>query len=99
MIKISNSMIPIKGFAELTIWPFLFFRETLTPKIMRHANIHKRQQFELLLVGFWILYPILCLIHGYGNTCFEREAYEHEADPNYLKTRKAYSMWRKTPTK
>ena len=99
MIIIKTKRFPPKGFKALTFWPFIFYKEQLTTVDLNHEKIHARQQTELLLVGFYLAYITEWIFKGYDSISFEEEAYANEADSNYLKTRKAYAMWRKTPAK
>ena len=71
-------------------------------KMINHEEIHTAQQKELLFVFFYLIYffewIIRLFINGrkaYDNISFEREAYNHENDFNYLKNRKLFAMWRK----
>jgi hypothetical protein len=56
--------------------------------------IHIRQQLELLILPFYILYLLNLAINysvykniytAYRNILFEREAYENDSNLNYLK--------------
>lgn len=69
--------------------------------ILNHERIHIRQQLEMLVIPFYIWYGIEYLFRycqyrnwhkAYINICFEREAYKHEREFNYLKSRK-YFQW------
>ncbi len=69
---------------------------------MNHERIHIRQQVELLVLPFYVLYLIEYAIglikyrnrkNAYMNISFEREAYQHDADMDYLKKRKLWG-WR-----
>ena len=69
---------------------------------MNHEFIHLRQQLELLIVPFYILYLLNYLVNlvyyqnhflAYKNIAFEREAYENDANPAYLIKRK-FASWR-----
>ncbi|TSD64763.1 hypothetical protein FFF34_012755 [Inquilinus sp. KBS0705] len=69
---------------------------------INHEKIHLRQQAELLVLPFYVLYLLNYLVNlisyrnhhkAYMNICFEREAYANEADMNYLKQRKWFK-WR-----
>lgn len=71
--------------------------------IINHESIHIRQQEELLIIPFYIWYVIEYLIRrlqyptwykAYQNISFEREAYKHERNLEYLKTRKWYSWFK-----
>lgn len=108
MIKIFNNVIPFKGFVAMTVWPFLFIRKEFKryemPFVFNHESIHARQQIELLIIGFYLVYLaewVIGILKGqtsneaYRNISFEREAYENEYDLDYLKSRKCFSQWRR----
>ena len=68
--------------------------------LMNHERIHLRQQIELLVLPFFVLYGLDYLVKliryrdknlAYRNVVFEQEAYENENDLEYLKSR---SFWR-----
>lgn len=68
--------------------------------LINHERIHLRQQAELLVIPFYILYLLNYLINlaiyrnhqkAYLNIVFEREAYARETNLNYLKSRKWYN--------
>lgn len=70
-------------------------------EVINHERIHTAQQRELLFIPFYIIYVIEWLIRllqyhtwqkAYMNISFEREAYTHGYDLNYLKTRKHFSF-------
>ena len=87
---------PIKVFAvSFAFW--VWCRESIPERTLRHETIHFRQQVELLFVFQWILYGLSYLIglvryrngeKAYRENWFEREAYSHDRDPSYLETRK-----------
>ena len=107
---IVNSIIPFKGYKAIALWPFIFVRTSATRmsdeswnRMIQHECIHLRQQQELLLVGFYLLYLFLWLwwsmryrsFHkGYRRVVFEVEAYIFESDNGYLERRKRWS-WTK----
>lgn len=71
--------------------------------VIQHEKIHFKQQTELLIIPFYILYLLefsyflFCYKNwhlAYKAISFEREAYEHEKEPKYLSTRKPFAMWR-----
>ena len=95
MKVIYNKIIPFKGFDAITLWPFIFAREQLTDIVINHENIHGRQQLELLIIPFYIIYLIEWIFKGYKNISFEKEAYSNQYNLEYLKDRKWYAMWRK----
>ncbi len=103
MILISKYLVP-KGYTGLTIYPFVFLKH---PKLksditlINHERIHLRQQLELLIVPFYIIYVIEFLIRllqykawkkAYRNISFERECYLNESNLDYLKTRKLWAF-------
>ena len=53
---IPNSILPLKGFVAMTVWPFVFVRKEYANKlpraVLRHEEIHGEQQRELLTLGF-----------------------------------------------
>ncbi len=69
--------------------------------VINHERIHTAQQRELLFIPFYILYVAEWLIRllkhhswqkAYRNISFEREAYTHGHNLDYLKNRKPYSF-------
>lgn len=95
-------MVP-KGFAGITVFPFVFLADEALKEdmiFMNHEKIHLRQQLELLVVFFFLWYflefLIRCVWHGkhkaYRLLSFEREAYAKENTLNYLQTRRWYSF-------
>lgn len=103
MIFISKYIVP-KGFVGITIFPFIFLKKkTLKADkiLINHEEIHLRQQAELLLIFFYLFYGLEWFIKflkhkngylAYRNLSFEREAYHHEKDLNYLKKRKLWAF-------
>lgn len=103
---IRNKIIPFKGFKAINLFGILFVRgeSNINEKTINHESIHTAQMKELGYIGFYILYLmeflykliVLRQAHAaYKNISFEVEAYKHEDDMNYLKTRKPYAMWHK----
>lgn len=98
MILISKYIVP-KGYIGITIFPFVFVKYAQLKQdkaLINHERIHLRQQLELLLIPFLLWYWIEFLIRyiqyknwrqAYRNISFEREAYKHEQDLDYLKNR------------
>lgn len=71
--------------------------------VINHERIHTAQQRELLFIPFYIIYLIEWTIRllqyknrkqAYYNISFEREAYTHGHNLEYLKNRKYYSWLR-----
>ena len=98
---VSKYLIP-KGFRGLTLFPFVILRDFLDKEnkvLLNHEKIHIRQQLELLILPFFLLYFLEYLIRllqfkdrnkAYRNISFEREAYQNESNLDYLQTR---SFW------
>lgn len=66
-----------------------------------HEAIHTAQMKELLYVFFYVIYFLEWLYRlifhtktAYMGISFEREAYDNEANLNYLDTRKHFAQWR-----
>ena len=99
---VSKYLIP-KGYHGLTLFPFVIIRDFLDKEnkvLLNHEKIHIRQQLELLILPFFLLYFLEYLIRlvqfrdknkAYRNISFEREAYDNERNLDYLKTR---SFWK-----
>ena len=66
--------------------------------LINHESIHIQQQKEWLFLPFFVVYLFHFLYNyfikgmdyntAYINICFEKEAYSHQYDLNYLKHRK-----------
>lgn len=103
MIFISKYLVP-KGYLGITIFPFVFLKSKhlkLKRTLINHERIHLRQQIELLVIPFYVIYGIEFLVRllqfknwnlAYKNISFEREAYANEAALDYLKHRKNWSF-------
>ncbi len=98
LLIVSKYLIP-KGYRGLTLFPFVIIRDFLDKEnkvLLNHEKIHIRQQLELLIVPFFVLYFLEFLLRliqfkdrnkAYRNISFEREAYANEKDLDYLKKR------------
>lgn len=89
--------------AGITLFPFIFIRDKhrLNDKrLINHEKIHIRQQIELLVIIFYLIYVINYIIlrfkynhdKAYRNIVFEREAYINDRNLEYLKTRKLFTF-------
>jgi hypothetical protein len=82
-----RSLLP-NGVNGITFSPFGVYirREYIhNGRIVRHELIHWRQQWELLIIPFYIWYGLEALIKwSYEDISFEREAYAHASDQGYL---------------
>ena len=98
MILFSKYLVP-KGYTGITIYPFVFLKHRKLKNdviLINHEKIHLRQQIELLIIPFYIIYLLEFFIRllqyrkwyvAYRNISFEREAYRNENDLDYLKSR------------
>ncbi|WP_055448067.1 hypothetical protein [Lacinutrix mariniflava] len=103
MILISKYIVP-KGYTGITIFPFVFLKDKSLKSnmvLINHEKIHLRQQLELLILPFYIIYGIEFLVRliqyrnwytAYINISFERESYRNQANFSYLKNRKVWSF-------
>ena len=85
-------------------FPFIFVRDDTRDhaELLRHEEIHMRQQLELLVVFAWILYGIEYFYarwvkkfdkrQAYYYTALEQEAHRNAMKEGYLKTRKPYAV-------
>lgn len=73
--------------------------------IIRHEKIHFRQQLELLIIPFYLIYCFEYLYYylkwkdknnAYHSISFEKEAYKNEDNIHYLKNRPLFAMWLST---
>lgn len=93
--------------AAISLFPFILCKNAsyaADPIVINHERIHLKQQLELLILLFYLWYGIEFLLRfaylkdaqkAYRALSFEREAYTHESDLLYLKTRTCYSFWGK----
>lgn len=105
MILVSKYIVP-KGYVGITIFPFVFLKYKALKKdavLLNHEKIHLKQQLELLVIPFYLLYLIEFFVRlvqynnmyaAYKNISFEREAYVNERDFNYLKKKQFFSFMR-----
>ena len=85
----------------ISLCGFVFSRGEMNERIKRHETIHFQQQLELLFIPFFLLYGLLWVIalfenkfdgtEAYLNIAFEREAYENDANADYLTNRKRFA--------
>lgn len=105
---IRNSMVPklcslfISVYA-ITLFPFIFVKDNGNEVTVTHECIHIKQQTELLLIGFYLLYVwdwVVGLFKyrsfqtAYLRIRFEQEASAYENDIHYVKNRNKFS-WKK----
>ncbi|WP_422349006.1 hypothetical protein [Flagellimonas sp.] len=93
-----------RNYVGLSLWPFIILKEGALRKddvLINHERIHLKQQRELLIIPFYILYISEWLLRtvlyldsyrAYQNISFEREAYANENDMEYIFQRKPYGF-------
>ena len=88
----------------ITLWPVIICRTDMGKIGIDHEKIHLRQQKELFVLGFYLLYAGFYVYlrikdkqdheETYRNLPFEKEAYENQAETEkYLSARK-WCAWR-----
>ena len=94
------------GFANgITLFPFVLIAPTvrLSRRLVTHERIHLRQQTELLVLPFYVLYLLEYLVglirfrsryQAYRNISFEKEAYSNDTNSRYLQARPLWN-WRR----
>ncbi|WP_342646494.1 hypothetical protein [Mucilaginibacter sp. CSA2-8R] len=87
----------------MALFPFILVKRQSMKQdqvLIRHETIHLRQAAEMLVIPFYVLYLVNYIINrfkynnhhqAYMQIVFEREAYQHEKNVNYLQTRKLYA--------
>ena len=104
MKVIYSNLLPVKGFRAINLFGIIFARKDereLDERTMTHESIHTRQMIELLVIGFYVWYILEWLFRwirerdrytAYRNICFEREAYDNDINPLYLRERRRYNF-------
>jgi hypothetical protein len=97
--------LPFMKVRGMAIFPFIFLRRREFKQdavLVNHEKIHIRQQLELFILPFFMLYfinylynLIQCRNHtaAYRNIIFEKEAYDHDHEPGYLSRRKHFASF------
>jgi hypothetical protein len=87
----------------MAMFPFILLRDEKMRNdevLLNHERIHLRQQAELLVLPFYVLYLLNYLVNlaryrkhypAYFGISFEREAYQKETDLAYLDCRRWYN--------
>lgn len=89
----------------MNLFGILFCRKNavIDDVTINHESIHTAQMKEMLYIPFYIWYAVEYLFHflkywanraAYRSISFECEAYLHEYDPEYLKTRKHFAWFK-----
>lgn len=99
-IKINSKLLP-KSVGAITIFPFIFHKKEMSEVYQNHENIHLKQQLELLVIPFYIIYVLNYIYNllfwkshnsAYRNIIFEREAYKEESNLDYINNRKLFNF-------
>jgi hypothetical protein len=102
-MKYWSLVVPSLPAQAMALYPFMLFKHgnlKTDSKLIRHEQIHFKQQLELLIVFFYVLYLLHYLINlgrfrnhdkAYFQICFEKEAYQNDHDLEYMKNRKLFS--------
>jgi len=106
IIKTKLTSLIYKRAVAAAFFPFILVKNNKiknNPRIINHELIHLRQQVELLILPFYILY-IIEYLYGlikykngtiaYLSISFEREARRNDDNLNYLKNRKTWAFTR-----
>lgn len=100
---VAKYLIP-KGYRGMAVFPFVLVKydfDKTNEVFVNHEKIHLKQQLELLIIPFFVLYLLEYLIRliqyknaalAYRNISFEREAYARETDLSYLKNRSLFQF-------
>lgn len=108
-LVIHNRWLPPRRFYAINLCGLIFTRSkrNLTPQQLNHERIHTAQMRETLFLGFYLCYGVEWIIQfvrlrsayqAYRHLHFEREAYAHDQDLNYLRKRTHYA-WLKSETR
>ena len=89
----------------IALFPFVIINSKLSTErqkvMINHERIHIRQQIELLIFPFYILYLFNYLLNrfkystheeAYRNIVFEKEAFSKERDFDYLSKRPLWNF-------
>lgn len=96
--------VPFLRVNGMALFPFILVREGKpSARLLNHERIHHRQQLELLILPFYVWYLLEYAWHrlrglshhaAYLAIRFEREAYRHDGEADYLKRRKWWAFLR-----
>ena len=99
MIIIRNNLLPFGKFTAMNLFGVVLCRKDaeITQETLNHERIHTAQILEMAVLGFYLWYVGEWLIkllgdgNAYRRISFEREAYEHMHDMDYLSGRRHYA--------
>lgn len=95
---------PPKGYAAIMLvwWLIVKPDARLTAQFVNHEEIHQKQQFEMLILPFFLWYGLEFIVRlfqyrnwkeAYRNISFEREAYANQDNLGYLPKRKHFAWF------
>lgn len=91
-------------YSAMAVYPFILVKKEAMKQnaiLIHHEKIHHRQQLELLIVPFYLLYLFNYLFNllryrnhykAYREIIFEREAFQMDNDLDYLSRRKMFAF-------
>ena len=103
MIFVSKYVIP-SGYCAIALFPFIIVKRPDLKEdkvLINHERIHLRQQLELLILPFYVIYLVEFTINyincknwsaAYRQISFEREASINEKNPEYLMDRRLWTF-------
>lgn len=106
MIIVCQTLLKKTKILGISLFPFILLRNRdlkFDKILINHERIHLRQQLELGILLFYLLYISEFLYYwfryrnryiAYRKISFEREAYKHQGNLNYLKTRKLWANFK-----
>ncbi|MFD2146667.1 hypothetical protein [Mucilaginibacter antarcticus] len=92
-------IIPYLNVDGMAIYPFILLKKADHRRdavLIRHETIHLKQQQEMLVLPFYMVYLIIYLFNlfrfknhdrAYKAIIFEREAYSNDREPGYVTNR------------
>ena len=96
--------VPFLRVNGMALFPFILVQKGKpSARLLNHERIHHRQQLELLILPFYVWYLLEYAWHrlrglnhhaAYLAIRFEREAYRHDGEADYLKRRKWWAFLR-----
>lgn len=104
MPVIVNKYLIGRHFVGIALWPFIVIKSSHLRDdevFINHEKIHLRQQLELFILPFYLVYLLEYLVRlgqyrnsakAYRNISFEKEAYQNEANLEYLESRNLWSF-------
>lgn len=91
-------------YSAMAFYPFILLKRKKLENneiLINHEKIHLKQQLELLVIPFYLLYIFNYMVNlfiylnhqrAYREIVFEREAYSNDENLNYLSERKPWSF-------